>query len=215
MDIRIRKESTLISDNRGFTLIEMAIVLIIIGIIIGAVVKGKDIMRSAEQKRLFSTFISGWQTTYSSYYDRTGWILGDDNSNPNTNRDGRCGDPAPGTLASEANLNTQLSNIGLESPPEGPSGATNVRTYTDSNGNFATLTVQFSYNANYGNFIQMAAIPNELGMAFDRIIDGTMDGTTGDFLYIPNSAAMAATAAWPIATTAPVAASLAILRLPF
>ena len=44
------KNSTgFISGNEGFTLIEMAIVLIIIGIIIGAVVKGKDLIRGAEQ----------------------------------------------------------------------------------------------------------------------------------------------------------------------
>ncbi|OQX60204.1 MAG: hypothetical protein B5M56_11265 [Desulfococcus sp. 4484_241] len=39
-------------NNRGFTLIEMAIVLIIIGIILGAVVKGKDLIRSGEQKKV-------------------------------------------------------------------------------------------------------------------------------------------------------------------
>ena len=37
----------------GFTLVEMALVLIIIGIIIGAIVKGNDLVRSAEQKRFF------------------------------------------------------------------------------------------------------------------------------------------------------------------
>ena len=57
-------------------MIEMAIVLIIIGIIIGAVVKGKDVIKSAEQKRLYSTFVREWQVAYNNYYDRTGWILG-------------------------------------------------------------------------------------------------------------------------------------------
>jgi prepilin-type N-terminal cleavage/methylation domain-containing protein len=215
MTKNIKKRIKYFPDNRGFTLIEMAIVLIIIGIIIGAVVKGKDIIRSGEQKKLYSTFINAWQMAYNSYYDRTGWILGDDNNNTNNNRDGRCGDPAPLSLASENNLNNQLTNVGLETPPTGPTGATNVRTYTDSAGNFANLTIQFAYDANYGNFLQMAAVPNELGMAIDRIVDGEMDGTNGDFLYIPNNAAMGTTAAWPIASTAPVAASLAILRLPF
>ena len=38
----------LIGNNKRFTMIEMAIVLIIIGIIIGAVIKGKDLVRSGE-----------------------------------------------------------------------------------------------------------------------------------------------------------------------
>ncbi|MCP3951661.1 MAG: prepilin-type N-terminal cleavage/methylation domain-containing protein [Desulfobacterales bacterium] len=212
MRTRERKEFSQFSNESGFTLIEMAIVLIIIGIIIGAVVKGKDIIRSGEQKKLYSTFISAWETTYSSYYDRTGWILGDDIVNPQVARDGRCGNV---TLATGAILDTQLAAVGLESPVLGPTGVSNVRTYTDSAGNFATLTIQFGYDAAYGNFLQMAAIPNELGMAIDRVVDGQMDGTTGNFLYIPSNAAMGTTGAWPLAATAPAAVSLAILRLPF
>ncbi|NNG01461.1 MAG: prepilin-type N-terminal cleavage/methylation domain-containing protein, partial [Desulfobacteraceae bacterium] len=34
----------MLRENKGFTLVEMAIVLILIGIIIGAVVKGKDLV---------------------------------------------------------------------------------------------------------------------------------------------------------------------------
>ncbi len=212
-----RKFYRIFNEQKGFTLIEMAIVLIIIGIIIGAVVKGKDIIRSGEQKKLYSTFLNAWEVSYSSYYDRTGWILGDDTSNDNASRDGQCGvvggsgrDPA-----SEANLNAQLTAIGLERPSEGPTGATNVRTYTDSNGNFATITINFLWDTNYGNYISMAAIPNELGMAWDRIVDGQMDGTAGNFLYIPTSAAMSATNAWPSAAVAPVGASVAILKQQF
>ena len=74
---RLRRVSTKLGNEKGFTLIEMAIVLIIIGIIIGAVVKGKDVIKSAEQKRLYNSFIREWQTAYNNYYDRTGWILGD------------------------------------------------------------------------------------------------------------------------------------------
>ena len=77
-------------DNRGFTLIEMAIVLIIIGIIIGAIVKGKDIVKGAEQKKLYTKFVNAWSLTFNNYYDRTGWILGDDNTATNATRDGNC-----------------------------------------------------------------------------------------------------------------------------
>ncbi len=53
--IRIRKiMSAHLSSQKGFTLVEMAIVLIIIGIIIGAIVKGKDVIKSGEQKKLYS-----------------------------------------------------------------------------------------------------------------------------------------------------------------
>jgi len=51
----------ILGGNKGFTLIEMAIVLIIIGIIIGAVVKGKDIIKSAEQKKLYTKYVRTWQ----------------------------------------------------------------------------------------------------------------------------------------------------------
>lgn len=60
-----------LGGNNGFTLIEMAIVLIIIGIIIGAVVKGKDLVRSAEQKKLYTTWIRDWQVAFNNYYDTT------------------------------------------------------------------------------------------------------------------------------------------------
>jgi prepilin-type N-terminal cleavage/methylation domain-containing protein len=200
-----------ISKSQGFTLIEMAIVLIIIGIIIGAVVKGKDLVRSAEQKRLYTTWARQWQVTFNNYYDRTGWILGDDASDTNATRDGRCNEAATAT-----NLETQLSRVGLEFPPVGSTGSTVTRAYSDSQGVQRTLTLFFDYSASYGNFIRISGIPNDLGMAWDRIIDGEMDGQTGDFLYTANGgAANPAVAAWPPATTAPTATAAAILRLQF
>ena len=86
-----RKTTKLVLGNGGFTLIELAIVLIIIGIIIGAVVKGKDLIRGGEQKKIYTKFISEWRTAYLNFYDRTGRVLGDTNgdgradSNPSNN----------------------------------------------------------------------------------------------------------------------------------
>ena len=77
MIIKIKKNIKYLSDKRGFTLIEMAIVLIIIGIIIGAVIKGKDLIRSAEQKKIYTKYLNAWQTVYANFYDRTGKRLGD------------------------------------------------------------------------------------------------------------------------------------------
>lgn len=202
-------------DQKGFTLIEMAIVLIIIGIIIGAVVKGKDVMKSAEQKRIYSTFVREWQTAYNNYYDRTGWILGDLNSADNIaggTRDGLCSN------ASEANLNSQLSNVGLTPPNQGPTGLTNVRTYTDSNGTQHTMTLGFLNNANLGNYMRITStngFPVDLGLSWDRIIDGSADGTTGDFQYDNNGTPAAVQDAWPSASAGSPAASRVYLKLEF
>ena len=201
-------------NNSGFTLIEMAIVLIIIGIIIGAVVKGKDLVRSAEQKRLYSKFVNSWVTAYNTYYDRTGWILGDvndvDNGETAGGRDGHCSTPT------EANLVSQLQRIGLELPNQGPTGSRVIRTYTDSTGNSGTLTIAFDYRAAQGNYVRVAGVPNELGIAWDRIIDGENSGATGDLLYVPDHTAVTlAPAIWPSAQTAPTANAAAIFRLSF
>jgi len=210
MKVRKGKKTGLIINNKGFTLIEMAIVLIIIGIIIGAVVKGKDLVRSAEQKRLYSKFLNSWEVAYNAYYDRTGRILGDTATDDNSGtRDGHCSNP------SDANLNGQLTRVGLEAPSGGPTGSIISRTYTDSQGRPNTITVTFRYDAAQGNYIRMDQVPNELGMAWDRIIDGEMDGTTGDFLYIPNTTAMGTENDWPSAVDDPVTTSAAILKLSF
>jgi len=197
-------------SEKGFTLIEMAIVLIIIGIIIGAIVKGKDIIKSAEQKKLYTKYVRSWQLAYNNYYDRTGWILGDEASNDNANRDGQC-DP----LATAANLEAQLKAIGLTPPVQGPTGSSLVRTYADSLGVQRTLTLAFAYNVNIGNFIRIRGIPNDLGIAWDRLIDDINDGTAGDLRYAANYNAPQTNVAWPSAETAPVANAAAILRLEF
>ncbi len=60
----------------GFTLIELAIVLVIIGIIIGAVLKGQDLVENARHKRLASE-IKQWETLIWTYLDREKRFPGD------------------------------------------------------------------------------------------------------------------------------------------
>ena len=71
--------------RKGFTLVELSIILVIIGLIIGGVMKGKDLISSAEQKKIYNTWIKGWQVAANSYQDRTGSILGDTNGNGQNN----------------------------------------------------------------------------------------------------------------------------------
>jgi len=73
----VSAQKTPIRNNKGFTLIEMAIVLVIIGIIIGAIVKGQDLVDNAKAKQ-FASKIQAWQVALNNYYDRYGRFPGAD-----------------------------------------------------------------------------------------------------------------------------------------
>jgi hypothetical protein len=90
-----------------------------------------------------------------------------------------------------------------------------VRTYTDSLGVQRTITMAFAYDATIGNFMRIAGVSNDLGMAWDKIVDDQMDGTEGELKYAADSSVPGTNAAWPSAETAPVAAAAAILSLDF
>lgn len=67
-------------NERGFTLIELAIVLVIIGIILGAVLKGQDLVNNAKSKK-FITWVKAWEIASWQYMDRKGYFPGDNNTN--------------------------------------------------------------------------------------------------------------------------------------
>ncbi len=212
--------------SKGFTLVEMSIVLIIIGIILGAVIKGKDLIRSGEQKKIYSNFVQQWQIVYQNYFDRTGWILGDDASDDNTDRDGLINN-----AASETNLVRQLRAVGIDPPPEGPAGVANQRNYGSADGTTYSICLNLQNNAVWGNHIELrgsvdacatqTGLPNDLAIALDNIIDGQRDGTNGEFQYDSNVGGGGNGAPWPDVLDDdgdPVALdtdSAAIIRLPF
>jgi len=173
MDLRARLGNgmRIARNNRGFTLIEMAIVLIIIGIILGAVVKGKDLIRSGEQKKVYSKFVNAWRTCYLNYYDRTGKILGD------TTGDNLADEPSDYT----ANVINKLKETGLTPPTTNTGDACKYR-YSDSQGGSHDVQVNFAQTTDKANVLVIKTIPAELSIAIDRIVDGKADGTDGDFL---------------------------------
>lgn len=68
------------SSQAGFTLVEIAIVLVIIGLLLGGVLKGTELIENSKVKRAASE-INGISAAYYSYLDRYQRIAGDDGPN--------------------------------------------------------------------------------------------------------------------------------------
>ena len=67
--------------RKGFTLVELSIVLVIIGLLIGGVLKGKSMIENAKIKR-FQNDIKSLTAAVYTYQDKYGYYPGDD---PNGN----------------------------------------------------------------------------------------------------------------------------------
>ncbi len=65
--------------QKGFTLVEIAIVLVIIGLLIGGVLKGREMITNAKIKRIENDF-AGVSAAIYAYQDRYGVLPGDDPS---------------------------------------------------------------------------------------------------------------------------------------
>ncbi|SMB24236.1 conserved protein of unknown function [Sterolibacterium denitrificans] len=63
----------------GFTLVEIAIVLVIIGLLLGGVLKGREMIENAKVKNAINE-MNGVSAAYNSYIDRYRRIPGDDGS---------------------------------------------------------------------------------------------------------------------------------------
>ncbi|MEN8262014.1 MAG: prepilin-type N-terminal cleavage/methylation domain-containing protein [Nitrospirota bacterium] len=67
------------SGEKGFTLVELAIVMVIIGLLVGTVLKGQAMIDDARIKRVIND-INGISAAYFTYLDRYNAIPGDDSN---------------------------------------------------------------------------------------------------------------------------------------
>lgn len=66
------------AKQKGFTLVEIAIVLVIIGLLLGGILKGQEMITQAKIKNIISDF-SGISAAFHGYQDRYRALPGDDN----------------------------------------------------------------------------------------------------------------------------------------
>lgn len=87
------------SRQAGFTLVEIAIVLVIVGLLLAGVLKGQELIENAKIKNLQNDF-QGIAAAHYAYMDRYGQIAGDDSRASGAS--GRWGTPTAPTVAPTA-----------------------------------------------------------------------------------------------------------------
>lgn len=190
----------------GFTLVEMAIVLVIIGIILAGVMKGRDIVRGSQVKQFSQQFAQKWGTVAQTYYDKTGQQLNDGAANG-----GAAGVP-DGLM--DANVMSRAGNIvnACESVGITPctmikskltdwnggscSGDTNIAVtlvdgeYTGSTKVFAdlvTLDINTTQNQYRRNTVVLYGVPSDVAKGLDTAVDGQEDGNSGSLFTVGNN----------------------------
>lgn len=158
---------------QGFTLVEMAVVLVIIGVILGAVMIGRDVQRNAEYVRIRQTFVNQWAVAYNSYVNRTGFPVGDNRSAPRlmvngshfggngiaTSGGDMSGVTEPNAVCEKNqapnmsrayetaySLRTLMLEAGIELPQGRGVGQEDRYAYLDTNGNPQEIQVCFQWN---------------------------------------------------------------------
>lgn len=153
--------------ERGFSLIELAIVLVVIGFLIGAVLQGQKMLYNARMQRIVSD-MRDYAQVFLLYYDRYGMCPGDENDTSFPTGDTANGDHDGLIDAGEAiNVWEDLANaMGV------------VRKSSPVRGGM----YEFGYRAFGGvnrNYISVTNIPNNLAQSIDaRHDDGV--STTGN-----------------------------------
>src|ERR1035437_2044777 len=170
----------------GFSLLELSVVLVVIGLIIGAVTIGKDVQRNAVYQRMANDFVQGWAIAYDRYYDGTGHPPGDTAANPtgkvNANATELCG----------VTLRTAMQAAGVEMPSGRAAGFENRYAYQDSNGLPHELQICFQ-NVNWSepgatpgpyvprarNVMVLKSMTPALASLLDNAFDGLVDARFG------------------------------------
>ncbi|MDP3226547.1 MAG: prepilin-type N-terminal cleavage/methylation domain-containing protein [Acidovorax sp.] len=176
--------------QQGFSLLELSIALVVIGLVLGAVAIGRDLQRSAANQRLSTDFVQGWQLAYEAFVNGVGYPPGDNPVDPTGRINGSVA--AAGTeMCGPAMINTFLA-AGIKLPDGRTEGQQDRYVYLDSNGNPQEVQVCFqsvnwaepgaavnTYATRPRNVMVMKGVTFSLAGALDQQIDGHSDARFG------------------------------------
>ena len=143
-------------NQKGFTLVEIAIVLVIIGLLVGGVLKGQSMIHNAKVKRVVGTADEMRAAIYT-YYDRFGHLPGD------ANRNGQItAAESPGVFQDLMQANIISGDFDGTNYPNHPFGGSYRVLWYSPAGGMA------------GNYIRFDLLPGDVGLEIDTKHD---DGT--------------------------------------
>ncbi len=185
-------------QHRGFSLVELSMVLIVVALIIGAVTVGTDLQRNASYQRLGSSFVRGWQLSYLSHKTKVGVVVADNQLTPSgyVNENTTGGDlGGPGATAAEVcnlALRTAMLAGGVEMPQGRTEGLETRYSYLDSNGNPQEIEVCFrsipwmtetatpgTYANQVKNVMVLKRVTPDLARMIDSLVDTSRDAQFG------------------------------------
>lgn len=194
----------------GFSLVELAVVLVVVGALMSFVAVCANVQRVAEYNALLSRFFLGWREAYETYYTLEGPLVSEEDVEP---------------LCEEALLERMMS-LGVELPAGRARGAEDRAVYLAPDGLqrqvdvcflvvedwFAGLDAEDEPELVQAYVLRITNLSSDLARKLDTAIDGYADAGWGAFrsedayasgdpdrwpdLYAPTGELVSVTAYW-------------------